>query len=365
MHHAEARPRAGERGFTLIELLVVIAIIALLISILLPALGAARLAAQDLVCQANQRSLGQGMAVYTTDYGDWLPGPNTSGIRLDVGDARGVNNPNSPVTDWDWITPIVGNMLDLPADRLLRYQTMLQTDMTCPVNIEQYAANFTPEAGLLPMDKESNGEGPHPRIMSYTASPHFLVAANLGPSRWRDEDDPGEFMRMWQRGPRITPAGGGWLQAGMTLPKGYRPKLSLIGTPSTKSLAHEGGRFWDSNLNGGRGGLDYTTAVNTSGLSSSPQGNFASVGPYFSSGNTPSGMGGLARTESGEPTKQFKDLFLRHSANKMNVVFFDGHVESLDQRQVANPALYAPRGSTIVADNLVRNDEFPIDTVID
>jgi prepilin-type N-terminal cleavage/methylation domain-containing protein/prepilin-type processing-associated H-X9-DG protein len=65
--------RTRVNGFTLIELLVVIAIIALLIGILLPALGAARDAAQALKAGANARNISQGVAVYTSQNQDYLP----------------------------------------------------------------------------------------------------------------------------------------------------------------------------------------------------------------------------------------------------------------------------------------------------
>lgn len=65
--------RSTPRGFTLIELLVVIAIIALLIGILLPALGSARESGRNIKCQAQIRGIGQALLAYANDYKGLFP----------------------------------------------------------------------------------------------------------------------------------------------------------------------------------------------------------------------------------------------------------------------------------------------------
>jgi prepilin-type N-terminal cleavage/methylation domain-containing protein/prepilin-type processing-associated H-X9-DG protein len=130
------RRRKRSRGFTLVELLVVIGIIALLLSVLMPALTKARASARDVQCLSNLHQLGAGFQVYANLNKGWWPKPCGTSA-----------NPNK-FWSADWIYPIIyDNAKPARTNEIWVQGTVFECPAAAmfdlpPSSIEQYQDGF-------------------------------------------------------------------------------------------------------------------------------------------------------------------------------------------------------------------------------
>jgi prepilin-type N-terminal cleavage/methylation domain-containing protein len=219
--HQTKPPARSRRAFTLIEILVVIAIIALLLGILIPALGSARREARAVPCAANLRSIAQAMGAYLSDSRGLFPpayvyGSQTTSTTWKLADQQGAHpNPINGYVHWSFsllgdgqrvpeaaflcpAAPRGGAPATNPGERATSWETDLQqrddlgntSPVAAPQDRQAPRTAYTANAAILPRNKLNPGSSPrHNRLVQDSAvtfpSKTILFSELVHTNSWR------------------------------------------------------------------------------------------------------------------------------------------------------------------------------------
>lgn len=328
---AAAPLRAGH-AFTLIEILVVVAVIALLLSLLLPSLSAAREQTRSAVCAGHLRQMGMGMHAYTSEHREWLAGPNTSGLHL-LADGGGYErgddvdrSPQAPTYNLDWISPTMGRILNLPDPWRQRLRAIFNAELRCPSNRDLYASLFSPGGDALLQSWVDGGDlqyASYSSILAFHAKGircEGKVVIESPDERWPFTRDQIDMLHLDD----------------VAFPAHYVPKISMVGDASRKVYVTEGARYITS------AGPSFNDLIYQN-----DGGNFMTLGPALTR-RVRAASPYHRDVSTGALSAQARRYAYRHRGDRINAVFFDGHLETLVDHDATKVGMYLPRDSVIL-----------------
>jgi prepilin-type N-terminal cleavage/methylation domain-containing protein/prepilin-type processing-associated H-X9-DG protein len=180
-------------GFTLIELLMVVAVIAILASLLRPALSRAKEKGRVTVCRNNMRQIGLGFAMYLHDNNDtfptvdhvvprpedWIYWSGPTHVNSAIGFNHGANQHRSPITSY---TSFQTNLFRCPSHEFLKRLDRGQDGFHPGDRLRLYPFSYTLSAHS---GRVSNGNYPGGMAsLFFEASPpgYFRIAMVRNPS---------------------------------------------------------------------------------------------------------------------------------------------------------------------------------------